>query len=417
MGLPHYSLRTQWDLSMNPLARRREELLRAGESIIDLTESNPTRCGFTYPAEEILAALATPASLAYIPDPRGGLSARQAIAAYHAGRARTRVSPERIVLCASTSEAYSWLMKLLCDPGDEILIPAPGYPLFDFLAKVEDVRLGRYALEYDGRWTVDLGSLERRCGPRTRAVVVVQPNNPTGSFLSREELADLGALCASRGLALIADEVFADYPFEGSPGSHPSVLDVKGPVTFTLGGLSKAVGLPQMKLSWIVVGGQEAPASTRATAPEIAREVNGRAAGVDDALARLEVLGDTFLSVNTPIQHGLRRILEAGAVVQEEIRRRVRENRTHLISLRADTSSWECLAADGGWYAVLRAPRVMGDEELALTLLDRDRVYVHPGHFFDFATEGYLVISLLPHGVDFREGTSRLVARLDRLCE
>jgi hypothetical protein len=308
-------------------------------------------------------------------------------------------------------------MKLLCDPGDEILIPAPGYPLFDFLAKAEDVQLGRYALEYDGRWSVDLISLQRRCGPRTRAVVVVQPNNPSGSSLSGEELDALGGFCASRGLALIADEVFADYPFEGAPGSHPSVLDLRGPITFTLGGLSKAVGLPQMKLSWIAVGGQDAFGPSRATAPATARGILDRAASVDDALARLEVLGDTFLSVNTPIQHAARRILEAGSVVQEQIRQRVRENRAHLLSLRGDASSWECLAAEGGWYAVLRVPRVMGDEELALTLLDRDRVYIHPGHFFDFATEGYLVISLLPHGVDFREGTSRLVARLDRLAE
>lgn len=415
MERSRYSLRTQWELDLNPLAARREELMRAGAPVIDLTESNPTRCGFAYPEREILSALATTASLTYNPDPRGSLPARQAVASYYADRSHAGIPPERIVLCASTSEAYSWLMKLLCDPGDSILIPAPSYPLFEFLAKAEDVRLDRYELEYDGRWGLDLASLERRCGSRTRAVVVVQPNNPTGSFLSGEELVALGAFCRSRGLALIADEVFADYPFEGTPGSRPSVLCLEGPVTFTLGGLSKAVGLPQLKLSWIIVGGHEPPAPAPRDLPADAGD--RRANPVDEAVSRLEVLGDTFLSVNTPIQHAAARILEVGSIVQKEIRERVRENRANLLSVHRRTSAWECLAGEGGWFAVLRAPHVVTDEELALTLLEQDRVYVHPGHFFDFATDGYLVISLLPRGGDFREGTARLAARLDRLVE
>jgi alanine-synthesizing transaminase len=392
MGSPSFSSRTHWDVSLNRLAQRHAELSRAGEPILDLTESNPTRCGFAYPSEDILAALAGPESLVYVPDPLGLRSAREAVGVYYQVRGRAGIDPESIVLCASTSEAYSWLMKLLCEPGDQLLIPAPSYPLFDFLAQIEEVGLERYPLEYEGRWALDLDALADRCGPRTRAVVAVQPNNPTGSFLTTDELVELARFCASRGLALISDEVFADYPFEGAPGSRASALDLSLPLTFTLGGLSKAVGLPQMKLSWIVAGG------------------DGQSR--DEALARLEVLGDTFLSVNTPIQRAAGRILQAGAAVQEEIRRRVRSNRSALLSLRGADSTWECLAAEGGWYAVLRVPRVMTDEAWALALLERDRVYVHPGHFFDFATDGHLVVSLLPREEIFREGVSRLVARM-----
>jgi alanine-synthesizing transaminase len=420
MDSARFSSRTDWDVSLNPLARRHAEMMSAGEPIIDMTESNPTRCGFIYPGAEILAALAAPSSLEYAPDPRGSRTAREAVAASYAGRGRSGIDPDRILLCASTSEAYSWLMKLLCDPGDEILIPAPGYPLFDFLAKVEEVRLERYPLEYDGRWSLEMDLLARHCGPRTRAVVVVQPNNPTGSYLSAGELTELGRFCASRGLAIISDEVFADYPFEHVSESQPSALDLRSPLAFTLGGLSKAVGLPQMKLSWIVVSGgaEEGPfgAGSAGNASPTPR-VSKAASSADEALARLEVLGDTFLSVNTPIQRALPRILEIGTSVQEEILHRVRANRARLLSASRGESAWEALASEGGWYAVLRVPRLLTDEDLALVLLDRDRVFVHPGTFFDFASDGHLVVSLLPREELFREGISRIIARLDHLAE
>jgi alanine-synthesizing transaminase len=386
-----FSVRTRWDRSLNPLAERLAARRAIGESILDLTESNPTRAGFAYPERAILEALAAPEAMRYAPDPRGLRSAREAVARWYARRGRL-VSPDRIILCASTSEAYAWLFKLLCEDGDEVLAPAPSYPLFDFLARAEDVQLGSYPLEYEGRWALHVEDLAARCGERTRGVIIVQPNNPTGSVLSPLEMERLGAHCASEGLAIISDEVFSDYAFENVPGAMPSAVDLDGPLTFTLGGLSKAAGLPQMKLSWIVAGG-----------PDALRE---------EALARLEILGDTFLSVNTPVQAGLDRILEAGEEVSRQIKERVAGNRALLRLARDSDAAWDVLVADGGWYAVVSLPRVMTDEDWAVTLLDRDGVYVHPGHYFDFAADGFLVVSLLPRREEFAEGVRRIAARV-----
>jgi aspartate/methionine/tyrosine aminotransferase len=381
-----YSGRTSWERETTRLARRLAEMRGAGEAVIDLAESNPTRCGFAYPSDAIRAAIGGPGSLRYEPDPRGSLAAREAVA-----RRCDGIGPDRIVLSASTSEAYAWLFKLLAEEGDEILVAAPSYPLFDFIARLESVRLVRFPLLYDGRWHLAADEIERVAGPRTRAIVVVHPNNPTGSFLNPEEIAALRGLAARRNLAIVSDEVFAGYAFERAPEPRTLAGETEA-LTFSLGGLSKAAGLPQMKLSWIVASG-----------PEALRE---------EALARLEIIGDTYLSVGTPVQAALEELLASGESVRARILDRVRGNRETLLAARGPDAPWECLHAEGGWYAVLRVPRVRSDEEWALLLLERDRVHVHPGSLFDFGSEGYLVVSLLPPPEVFREGIGRIVERI-----
>lgn len=389
-----FSSRTAWHREPNPLACRLAEWIAAGEPILDLTESNPTRAGFVYPAQEILTAIAPPGSLTYAPDPRGLRSAREAIAARHAARG-IPIPADHLVLASSTSEAYAWLFKLLCEDGDEVLIPAPSYPLFDFIAQLEGVRIGHYPLVYDGGWRLDAEALAGAIHPRTRAVVVVQPNNPTGSYLDGREIEQIRSVCRACGLAVVSDEVFAGYAYEESGLSlgAPAAASEHEVLTFTLGGLSKAAGLPQMKLSWIAVTG---PAAAR-----------------DEALHRLEVIGDTFLSVATPVQIGLPRLLAAGEKVRDQIRDRVRANRAWLRVAPGATAAWSCLDSEGGWYAVLRVPRLMTDEEWGMTLLEQDRVHVHPGYLFDFASEGNLVVSLLLEPTLFMEGIRRIAARIE----
>jgi hypothetical protein len=306
--------------------------------------------------------------------------------------------PARVVLTASTSEAYAWIFKMLCDPRneEEILIPSPSYPLFDYIAQVEGVRVVRYPLTYEGgRWRLEIEELARAAGPQARAVIVVQPNNPTGSALREDEMAAMDRLCADRGLVVVSDEVFADYPLHAA---MPIASFVRAPgasaLTLVLGGLSKVAGLPQMKLSWIVVGG-----STDAARSE--------------ALERLEIIGDTFLSVGTPVQLGVKWLLEAGEGVRAQILARVRANWAAAANICRQPGSFvELLGADGGWYAVLRLPRVRSEEEWAFELLEKDHVYVHPGYLFDFDEEGYLVVSLLAGEEAFAEGISRIARRV-----
>jgi aspartate/methionine/tyrosine aminotransferase len=400
-----FSRRTDFEGEAHELALLRAKLLAAGEPVLDLTESNPTRCGLAYPEGEILGALAQPAALFYEPDARGMRRAREELAAWlsrpvDAARpddpgpspgASPRVDPDHLVLTASTSEAYAWLMKILCEPGDEILIPSPSYPLFDYIAQLEGVELTRFPLVYDGAWRLP-DDLARRVGPRTRAVIVVQPNNPTGSLLSESEREAIDSLAGAKSLAVIADEVFLPYLFteEGA-----SLATGAGALTFALGGLSKAAGLPQMKLGWMHVAG---PARTR-----------------DEALARLEWLGDTYLSVSTPVQVGLGRFLASTEAVREAIRARLREHREEIRRLQGLDAPWEMLQADGGWYAVLRLPRIGEEPSWALRLLREEGVYVHPGELFDFEVEGHLVVSLLTSPDVFREGMLRLDRRVRAL--
>jgi aspartate/methionine/tyrosine aminotransferase len=375
-----FSSRLQWDLRPNRLSVLLDAKRRAGAPVLDLTESNPTRAGFLYPGAQILEAICDPRSLSYEPLPAGSAEARAAVAGYYRARGYD-VAPERILITASTSESYAWLFKLLANPGDEVLVPRPSYPLFEFLAALESVRVVQYPLVYDGCWSVDLEALERSLPPRARAIVLVNPNNPTGSFLKQDELARLVAL----GIPLISDEVFSDYAFRPDPARVSTLVDVEAPLTFCLSGLSKIAGLPQMKLGWIVAGGP--------------------------AVERLELIADTYLSVSAPMQNALPRLLEAGAAVQQQIARRTASNLELLRQAVGADSACQVLDVEGGWYATLRIPRTRTEEEWTLLLLERDNVLVQPGFFYDFDSEAYLVLSLLTPPEVFREGLARLLAR------
>jgi len=358
---------------------------------LDLTESNPTRVGFAYPADEILSALGDARALVYEPAPAGLQAAREAVVGYYAARA-SAVEPSRILLTSSTSESYAWLFKLLADPGDEVLVPRPSYPLFEFLAQMESVRVVQYPLAYHDGWSIDADALVAALTERTRAIVLVNPNNPTGSFLKRCELELLMTVCGDRGIALISDEVFADYTFGPDAERVSTLTSVDGALTFCLSGLSKIAGLPQMKLGWIVIGG---PAAMRAGATE-----------------RLELIADTYLSVGTPVQHALPRLLEAGETVRRQISARVRENLEWLRSTVDDSSPAQVLKVEGGWYATLRVPRTKYEEEWCLDLLDHRDVLVQPGFFYDFESEAFLVLSLLTGSDTFREGVRRIAGSL-----
>jgi alanine-synthesizing transaminase len=384
-----FSSRLHWDARPNRLSQTLEQKRRRGAVILDLTESNPTHAGFTYPAQEILAALADPRSLRYDPVPAGLPAARAAVAQWYSARG-LEVEPPRCVLTASTSEAYSYLFKLLADPADDVLVPRPSYPLFDYLAALESVRVTPYPLVYDRGWTIDCEMLQRAFGARTRAVIVVNPNNPTGSFLKKSELERVVALCAARGAAIISDEVFADFAFGPDPQRVASLTGVQDAVTFCLSGLSKIAALPQMKLGWIVAGGPE-------------RERTA-------ALERLELIADTFLSVGTPVQHAAARLLGAAGELQQQIRARTAANLAHLRAAVAG-SGCEALQVEGGWYATLRVPRTRSEEEWCLELLVDDDVLVQPGFFYDFEAEAFLILSLLTEPPVFAEGVRRLAAR------
>ena len=369
----------------NALSRAIAARRAAGRTIVDLTESNPTRAGFEYPPD-LLRPLASDAALRYEPHPFGLRSARDAIARDHVRRG-VAVDPNHVVLAASTSEAYTWLFKLLCDPGEAVLVPRPSYPLFEHLTALEGVRAVPFGLEYHGRWEIDFATLEEAPSD-ARAIIAVSPNNPTGSYVSAREVERLFALCRERGWALIADEVFADYP-----------LDVETPLTdlasradvlaFSLGGLSKTVGLPQLKLAWLVAGGpSEACAS---------------------ALAGLELIADSFLSVGTPVQIATPTLLECGADVRAQIHQRVRDNLRILRELARPFPTCQILKVEGGWSAVIRVPATRTEDQLILGLLDAEGIVVHPGYFFDFAREAFVVMSLLPPTETLREGALRLL--------
>jgi alanine-synthesizing transaminase len=390
-----FSTRTPRDLTPNPLSLAIAEKRRSGARLYDLTQSNPTRAGIAYPSERILAALATPAGLRYEPDARGLSVARDAVAAYYAER-DVAVAPERVVLTASTSEAYSLLFKVLADPGDEVLVPVPSYPLFEHLARAEGVAPVFYPLGFDGAWRLDVATIRERVTPRSRAVVVVSPNNPTGSTLKRDELAALVRVCAEHDLALVCDEVFSDYVTRDDPRRVPSVAATADVLTFALNGLSKIAGLPQLKLGWIVA--------------------NGPTRALDEALARLEFAADLYLSVASPVQQALPSLLAVAPEIRDRIRARVADNRAWLESRVGGESPCDVLPAEGGWNAVVRVPRIVPDERLVLDLLEREDVVAHPGFFFDFDRDGLLVLSLLPAEDEFRAGAGRAVAYVERAC-
>jgi aspartate/methionine/tyrosine aminotransferase len=409
-----FSRRTDWNTEESELARAHRLRAAAGEPIADLTASNPTRCGFTYDPG-LLAALADTRALDYNPQPRGQLPGREAVCAYYVAHG-VALSPEQIVLTTSTSEAYSFLFRLLADPGDEILVPQPGYPLFDFLAGLDDVVLKTAPLVYDYGWQIDPEGFRRVLTPRMRAIVLVHPNNPTGHFTKPWEAAELARLCREFNLALIVDEVFLDYPLAAdSPGSAtaPSAnlaandaanlaangaasfaAGLEGVPVFVVSGLSKIAGLPQMKAAWIVATGPEAPA----------------------ALDRLEVIADTFLSMNAPVQCALPAWIAGRAAIQRQIRARVAANLAELDRQLLRLPAVSRLKVEGGWYAMLRIPALQPDEQTVLALLERG-VWLHPGYFFGMPASGWLVVSLLRQEEEFRRGVSSLAAYLASFSE
>ncbi len=378
-----FSKRTDWNTEESELARAHRLRLKAGLPIADLTASNPTRCGFKY-GPNLVAALADERALDYDPQPMGSLAARQAVGKYYA-EVDVAVDPGQVVLTTSTSEAYSFLFRLLCDPGCEILVPQPGYPLFDFLAVLDDVRIKPVQLFYDQGWQIDAEGFLRAIMPQTRAIVLVHPNNPTGHFTKPWEAEELARICREHDLCLIVDEVFLDYGFAGPGKSFAAGLE--GVPVFVVSGLSKIAGLPQMKAAWIVV-----------TGPEEARL---------HSLARLEVIADTFLSMNAPVQCALPEWLEGRGAIQGQIRDRVAANLAELDRGLARLAGVQRLAVEGGWYAVLRIPALGPDEQTALALLERG-VWVHPGYFFGMPESGWLVVSLLGPEAEFSTGMDAL---------
>ncbi len=387
-----FASRTNWRLETNRLTRALEEHRRSGKELFDLTASNPTTCGFAYPEREILAALTDPRGLVYRPESKGLREAREAVAEYYAGRAGfsgsvARVDPEHTLLASGTSEAYSHIFRLLCEAGDEILVPAPSYSLFEFLADLADIRLIPYPLLYDHGWQIDFASLRAALTPRSRAVLVVHPNNPTGSFVKMREAAELAEICAAREMAIVADEVFLDYASSTTPAHTFALSDAA--LTFTLSGLSKISLLPQMKLAWTVVSGPDAVVQT--------------------AVDRLEIIADTYLSPSTPVQLALPKFLLLRHALQAQLQQRISANLSVLDGLLRESKSLARLDREGGWYAILRVPVTATDDDLTVALLEGCSVLVHPGHFFNFSQDGFLVLSLITAERQFREGVGRLI--------
>lgn len=394
----HFASRTNWELRPNRFAQALEEHRRRGLELLDLTASNPPETGLTYDTEAILSVFRNSRILEYRPEPKGLLSARTAVADYYRERAvrvfgdssQLSIDPDNLVLTTSTSEAYTYAFRLLCEPHDEVLIPTPSYPLFEYLAGLQDVSLVPYHLFYDHGWHIDMHSLQQKITERARAIILVNPNNPTGSYVHANETAELNVICREHDLALIVDEVFLDYSLGEAQQSFALNREA---LTFTMSGLSKISGLPQMKFSWIATSGPDDHARA--------------------ALARLEVIADTYLSMNAPVQLAAPTLLAQRHLIQEELSTRLRSNLDKLDQqLRGGMVSR--LAIEGGWYAVLRVPRVRSDEELAISLLRETKVLVQPGYFYDFPGEGHIVLSLITPEEVFRCGVERLIAFVHR---
>jgi alanine-synthesizing transaminase len=382
-----FSDRTNWNLISNRLSEALARHRAAGKPFLDLSVSNPTECGFEYDRQAILQALSSPHSLSYDPDPKGLLSARLAVSEYYSTR-EIVVPTEDVILTTSTSEAYSFAFRLLCNPGDELLIPEPSYPLFSFLAGIHDVKLVSYPLLYDHGWQIDFHALQQAITTRTRGLIVVNPNNPTGHFCKSGETQKLNEICSPRQIAVIADEVFLDFHLAAiQPRSFAANTRS---LTFTMSGLSKISGLPQMKAAWLIASGPE--------------ELKAQ------ALARFEVIADTFLSMNAPILQAMPAFLQLRHGFQKQVMARVRKNQAEFDKQLSAQSSCARLEMEGGWYAVLRVPVIRSDEDLAIELLTSRGVYVHPGHFYDFPTDGYLIVSLIAPEGDFNEGIKRLLS-------
>jgi alanine-synthesizing transaminase len=399
-----FAERTNWNLAPNRLSEALAQHLAEGKRLFDLSASNPTESGFVYDREAILHSLSDEKTLTYVPDPKGMLTARQAVVEYYSGR--KEISVEDIILTTSTSEAYSFAFRTLCNAGDELLVPAPSYPLFGFLADIHDVRLVRYELVYNHGWEIDFPALEQAITPRTRGVIVVNPNNPTGHYIKEEELARLNAICSVRQMAVIGDEVFLDFEHPESAVRREAIKAQRtggplkkrptsmagntGALTLTVSGLSKISGLPQMKAAWLIVSG---PLELKTSAVE-----------------RLEVIADTYLSMNAPIQIALPALLQQRHGFQRQVMTRVRRNLGELDRQLLQRKSCSRLEIEAGWYAVLRVPATRPDDDLAVQLLATKGIYVHPGHFYDFHADGYLIVSLIMPEREFAEGIRLLLS-------
>ena len=382
-----FSSRVPGELDPNRLTQAVRRARAAGRSLIDLTVTNPTHVGIDYP-QGILAPLSGSPALSYDPHATGLPDARAAVARDYV-RHGISVAPDRVVLTASTSEAYSLLFKLLCAPaGDAVLVPVPSYPLFDHLTRLDGVGSISYRLEYHGRWAIDFESLREAWDRNVRAVLAVSPNNPTGSIVTADELRRLGQMCAAADAALIIDEVFTDYPLAGHAARSNPALEC---LTFRLGGLSKSAGLPQLKLGWIAVGGPDDM--------------------VRGAIERLDLICDTYLSVSTPVQVAAAALIRGGGAIRASILSRIRENASALRRLASAYPSIEVLPCEAGWSIVLRVPSTRSEEALVLEVLEEDGVLIHPGFFFDFQHEAFLVSSLLPEPPLFSEGMRRVLER------
>jgi alanine-synthesizing transaminase len=385
-----FSRRTNWKLTPNKYTLALQEIRSSGEPLIDLTISNPTECALAYDSKAILNAFQNANALHYEPEAKGLLNARQEVVRYYRDEHNVTVDPNAVILTTSTSEAYSYIFRLLCNPQEEVLVPKPSYPLFDFLGDLQDVRLIPYSLHYAQGWFIDFESLKRALTSKTRAILLVHPNNPTGSYVKPEEVQRLNAFCLENELALIVDEVFLDYSLENRPrisfvGNHDAL-------TFTLSGLSKTAALPQMKVAWMVTTGP-----TNQT---------------QAALERLEVIADTYLSLGSPTQCAFPQLLVQRKTLQPQLLNRIRNNWACLKSSLRDIRECEPLDVEGGWYAVLRINRKVSDEDLSIELMRQAGVIVHPGHFYDFPNDGYLVVSLISQEQDFRNGIDKLLKHL-----
>jgi alanine-synthesizing transaminase len=386
-----FSERTNWKLAQNRFTQALEQVRARGTRVVDLTVSNPTRAGLHYDERATLGALASPRALDYDPQPKGLREAREAVAEYYRDEHEVRdLDADQIVLTTSTSEGYTFVFRLLCNAGDELLVPKPSYPLFEFLADLQDVRLVPYELIYDHGWQMDFPSLEKGVTWRTRGVVVVHPNNPTGSYVQAAELEMLNSFCREHGLAVIADEVFLDYRLGN--GAQRSFAENCEVLTFTLSGLSKIAAMPQMKVAWVVTSGPQNQAA--------------------EAMGRLEVIADTYLSVNAPIQWATPALLSQRRNIQQQLLERVRTNLAELDRQLAAQKACQRLNVEGGWYAVLRVPVTRSDEELAIELMREKSVLVHPGHFYDFPSDGYLVLSLITPEQEFVAGMRAVLEKL-----
>jgi alanine-synthesizing transaminase len=386
-----FSDRTNWKLAQNRFTHSLEEVRARGAKVLDLTVSNPTRAGLHYEEQAILGSLASPRALDYDPQAKGLRDAREAVVGYYREEHEVRdLDAEQIILTTSTSEGYSFAFRLLCNAGDELLVPKPSYPLFEFLADLHDVKLAPYELIYDHGWQIDFPSLEKTVTARTRGVVVVHPNNPTGSYVQAAEVEMLNSFCRQHGLAVIADEVFLDYRLGKT--RHASFAGNREVLTFTLSGLSKIAGLPQMKVAWVVTSGPRPDAA--------------------EAIDRLEVIADTYLSMNAPMQWATPSLLAQRKNLQPQLLERVKANLAELDRQLAAQPACQRLRVDGGWYAVLRVPVTRSDEELAIELLNEKSVLVHPGHFYDFPNDGYLVLSLITPPREFAEGMIAVLHKL-----